>query len=43
MHASNHQSLGCAMDDWLLVVISYATLAVAAGSIFAGAWTILRK
>jgi hypothetical protein len=31
------------MDDWLLVVIYYATMTVAAGSIFAGAWMVLRK
>jgi hypothetical protein len=31
------------MDDWLLVAIFYATMALAAGSIFAGAWTIMRR
>jgi hypothetical protein len=31
------------MDDWLLFVGFYAAMAMAAGSIFAGAWTLFRK
>ena len=42
MRASDHQSLGFAMDDYWLNLIFFGTMALSGASVVAAAWMILR-